>query len=429
MRPVAALMIVVVAAAFVACGGGGESEFEVALDELTAAGLSVLVLPPDQLGEIAEGFVIDPGSGPETAAESADGTLDPDDTAADLEARGYIAGYELALEAQPIPEDGVFQVESSVVLYDDAGGVDEALDKFIEDVERFQGEEVGGAALIGWAEFDAGKRGDRRIGLTIEVAVPDTDIRVYGILIAFRIGRLGASVSIASLDDDNRTADAKVLAERLETHIRAVLLGETAATVVPIPEEDDGGDDTTTADPPPGVPDLSPLVLRAADLPAGFVLDREGYDSDPSGEAEYVREFEAESGSVEIGTSRIATIQSGAILFASEAESLVFLTTIDSLFASEDAVETVFGAALAEEGFTETELESERFELELGEGGVALVARGETRFGKFAFAFIVFREGPYVGNLIVVGVADGFRVADVGRLAELMVERMASAPR
>ena len=429
MRAVAAPTIVIVAAAFVACGGGGESELEVALEELTAAGLSVLVLPPDQLGEIAEGFVIDPASGPETAAESADGTLDPDDTAADFEARGYIAGYELTLEAQSIPEDGVFEVESSVVLYEDAGGVDGALDKFIEDVERFQGEEVDGAEFIGSAEFDAGERGDRRLGLTIEVAVPDTDIRVYGILIAFRIGRLGASISIASLDDDDRTADAKVLAERLETHIRAVLLGETAATVVPIPEEDDGGHDATTADPPPGFPDLSPLVLGPDDLPAGFVLDRQGYDSDPSGEAEYVREFEAESGSVEIGTSRIATIQSGAILFASEAESLVFLTTIDSLFASEDAVEVVFGAALAQEGLTQTELESERFELEVGEGGVALVARGATRFGKFAFAFIVFREGPYVGNLIVVGVADGFRVADVGRFAELMVARMASATR
>ena len=226
---------------------------------------------------------------------------------------------------------------------------------------------------------------------------------------------------------------------QVRAEARSIGLGGTPSFVIngaPLQAGNPGSDEgwrtvieSFLAVPPPGTPDLSLLVLAADDLPDGFVLDEEGYDPAPAGEAEYSRDFDSRGRSTEVGTTQIGTVQSGAILFESDTEALIFLTTIDALFASEDAVDIVFGAALAEEGLGDVQLESERVELDVGDGGVALVARGDTNVGGVAFAFLVFRDGPYVGNVIVVGLDDGFQLGDIGRLAQPMVERIAAAPR
>jgi hypothetical protein len=102
-----------------ACGGKSSST----LGSVAKNDLAVMVLPATEFGEVADGGRVDPDSGFQDYAASAEDTLDPDDTAADVEAAGMEAAYELAYTT----ETG--QVSSEVALF---GSAEEA-QPFVED--------------------------------------------------------------------------------------------------------------------------------------------------------------------------------------------------------------------------------------------------------------------------------------------------------
>jgi hypothetical protein len=136
-----ALPFAICLAVLTACGGdNGDNELDRALRSITENDLAIMVLPQEDLGEEFADLQIDDESGFVDNEEAADDTVDPDDTADDLERAGRINGYQLNFsigEAEVVrvlqAGEGVILVGTEVELFDDADSASDYLAKQVED--------------------------------------------------------------------------------------------------------------------------------------------------------------------------------------------------------------------------------------------------------------------------------------------------------
>jgi hypothetical protein len=211
-------------AALAACGGTTEVASGPAY--VNKAKLATMVLPEDELGALAEGLeVAADDSGWTSHRKAAKETLDPEDSAASLSARGRVAGYELTYEnPRSRGRSGLLLVETSVDLMRDEIYAAELLDKHVHDFEDREGLSHAGVKLVRVALFDVPGAGDEAAG--VRAVLRAERRKVYYTLAFLRRGRILGAAGI--LQADERRVDAEVLglAKALDRRIQGVLAGE-----------------------------------------------------------------------------------------------------------------------------------------------------------------------------------------------------------
>ncbi len=396
-----------------------DSELQGPIADLRTRDLDVLVLPESEVGSLVRGFDIDSGSGPSTNADSADSSLNPDDTEADLEEAGRIEGYSLDFTNPSPGDDDVLQVGTSVTLWEDADLASAAFEDAVQEFFDFEGEEVEGLTLVSVEEFDV-DLGDESTGLRIEMEVPGVG-SIYGTAVYTRLDRLGLNANMIGLGDESFDEDMIALAETHLDWVTGVLLGELDPDPVEIPEPADPvGPDT-------GAPPLDQVSLQAEDLPAGFVETERGFETDDqAGLYDYTSAFESVAEYAPIGNSRIASIENNVIVYESAIEAQAFIGAIAGLLEGDSGAEFML-QIFQGEGVPATSVETERRDIDLGDQTVAVSARTETDIGNVILSFILTRTGATVTAFIVVGEAESYDLQDIGPIVEAVVDRVVSA--
>jgi hypothetical protein len=222
----AAALVLLIAAA--ACGGGGDKKEAPA--GISDAQLQAMVLPQEELGEAYASLDFDQeGSGFESNADAIAQALDQEDESQDVEefrrVNGYTASYS-SLNAL-VEGEGVFTLETSVILYEDSDGASDNMRDAPQDLQRQVGKEQDGVTPENAETFDPGEIGDESLGQTVSAKVKDQeDVVMRGVSIAFRVGRLLGIATVVRTDDQDGRDEVKALALKLEERMRKVLNGE-----------------------------------------------------------------------------------------------------------------------------------------------------------------------------------------------------------
>lgn len=402
----------------------GDSELREAIADLRTRDLDVLVLPESEVGSLVRGFDIDSGSGPSTNADSADSSLNPDDTEADLEEAGRIEGYSLDFTNPSPGDDDVLQVGTSVTLWEDADLASAAFEDAVQEFFDFEGEEVEGLTLVSVEEFDV-DLGDESTGLRIEMEVPGVG-SIYGTAVYTRLDRLGLNANMIGLGDESFDEDMIALAETHLDWVTGVLLGELDPDPVEIPEPA-APVDPVDPDGDSGAPPLDQVSLQLDDLPTGFIETERGFETaDPAGLYDYTSAFESVAEYAPIGNSRIASIENNVIVYESAIEAQAFIGAIAGLLEGDSGAEFML-QIFQGEGVPATSVETERRDIDLGDQTVAVSARTETDIGNVILSFILTRTGATVTAFIVVGEAESYDLQDIGPIVEAVVDRVISA--
>ncbi len=192
-------------------------------------------------------------------------TRDPEDTAEDVEATGFRAGYQLDYA---LPEK--LAVTTGVALFGTAEEASEFVATTIGDTESLEGAEVEGGALtlesVDVAEVDG--PGDTAWEATATAKAGSTEIS--STVVAFTIDQVAANVSMTQLGEPVPTEDVQEVAQTLASRIQAVAAGDVSDTPVPVPTE-------TTATTSQRDPALERMVLALTDLPFGVSVKGDGY--------------------------------------------------------------------------------------------------------------------------------------------------------
>ena len=404
-----------------ACGGG-DDELKQALESLGDNDLAIMVLPQEQLGDEFSDLEVDADSGFQDNEGRADDTIDPDDTADDLEEAGRINGYELtyldpsfaALEAG----QGVISVDTEVEMFEEGSAASDFLAKQVDDYQQLEGEEVeADMVLEKVGTFAVDGLADEAMGLRQRVSFGD--VQMYGTVVAFRLDRLVGAATLARADDADANSQVEEIARALEQRIEGVLLGEISGTPVPVPE----AEEEATVTPPEDIPDLAAMALSLDDLPGGVSIGREGYVEDEDTVASYEREFDL--GEARIGASRLISLECDVDLYKDSLETSGAFAGFQSLFTGESS-EEFFASALSQGGgFEATNVQAESVPLpDLGDDSFAVRVSFETPPGSFEAVFVIIRVGGALGSLTLTGPAGEVGVTDVVPLAEAIAERM-----
>jgi hypothetical protein len=211
-------------AALAACGSTPEESS--GPEYVNKADLATMVLPQDELGALAEGLEIAPDeSGWTSHRKAAKETLDPDDSAASLSARGRVTGYALTYENPgPKRRRGLLLLGTSVDLMRDEIYAAELLDKHVQDFEDREGLSNSGVKLVRVALFEVPGAGDEAAG--VRAALRSGRRKVYYTLAFLRRGRVLGAAGILRADERRANADVLGLAKALDRRIQGVLAGQ-----------------------------------------------------------------------------------------------------------------------------------------------------------------------------------------------------------
>ena len=166
-------------------------------------------------------------------AESADSTLDPDDTAQDLEAAGRLVGYGSEYRgslAVFIDFSGPVSLRSQVILFRDSDAASAFHQTGLEDFDRFLGVPLDGITITAVERLEPPYLADSPVLLWIEGGVSALGISATHHLLTWRRGPIVASVEIVGpTGQDQSTATAR-LAQRMDQRIDGVLSGRITVT-------------------------------------------------------------------------------------------------------------------------------------------------------------------------------------------------------
>jgi hypothetical protein len=193
-----------------------------------------MVLPRDELGAPAEGLEIAPDeSGWTSHRKAARQTLDPEDSAASLTARGRVAGYDLAYESRKQRRRGVLLVATWVELMRDEIYASEFQHKQVDDFESREGLSHSGVKLSRVVLFEVPGVGDEAAG--VRAALSGDGRKMYFTLVFLRRGRIVGAAGVLRADDERVDAEALRLAKALDLRIQGVVAGTIEADPVPLP--------------------------------------------------------------------------------------------------------------------------------------------------------------------------------------------------
>ena len=399
-----ALVLLTLLVLVTACGGKSSS----GLGTVAKNDLTIMVLPAAVLGEVAEGLDVDPDSGFQDAAAVAEDTIDPDDTAEDIEESGLRADYQLNY-ATP----GNVQVTTEVALFGSAEEATDFVATVVGDAERHQGIETGGATITNVDVEEADGPGDTAWEGSATATVGETEIS--STVVAFTIDNVAASVSVTQLGEPVPVEEVQPLAEKLAERIEAVAAGEISETPVPVPTETT----STTAEEDPA---LERMVLALDDLPAGVTIEQGGFVED-DGDVSFEREFAL--GNATIGRSELIGLQSNAERMGSAAEAALAVQAVSGIVKGESGAQLFSSAFEQGAGFEAKSLRVEELDAEgIGDETTALHASFETRAGPFEAIFVFIASGRAAGQIYAAGAKGRVFPEDILALARTMAKKM-----
>ena len=249
-----------------ACGGGNDGELEQALQSVQENDLAIMVLPQEDIGEEFADMEIDDDSGFVDSEEAADDTIDPEDTADDLEQAGRVNGYSLGYETPDwfsalLAGAGLLAVGTDLDLFEDAEAASDFVLKQINDYLSLEGEEVEvGVTLEKVDVFEVEGLADEAMGVKARISFGD--LEMYVTFVGFRIDRLLGSASIGRADDADVLSQVEDIVRALEERIEGVLLGDISGTPVPVPQAEE---EAAAAPPSEGGPDLAARMPEQSD--------------------------------------------------------------------------------------------------------------------------------------------------------------------
>lgn len=222
------LVVLLLAAALTACGGGSGG----GLGRVTKNDLAIMVLPAAEYGALASGASVDADSGFQDASTVAEDTLDPNDTAADIEAAGVKADYELAYST---PRS---QVSSEIALLGSAEEAEAIVEGTIGEAEQYEGTELPGGATVSNVEVtELDFPGDAAWRARATASLGNTEVTTS--LVAFTVDRLAAVVRVTKLGEVASDEELDGLASALADRIQEVADGQLSETPVPMETEEE----------------------------------------------------------------------------------------------------------------------------------------------------------------------------------------------
>jgi hypothetical protein len=189
----------------VACSSGSDSTVIVP-ERLHNPGL--LVVPQSQL-DLPPDYTLVAESGPIDAQRYAEESYDSDDTANDVEAAGYVRGYDLVFEPSGSAvfetQSGHFMVGTAAFEWTDDQNAQEALLKIATDIQELVGEESDGVRLVAASPFASTADVDSALGYRMEWEIEGVN-PIFQTLAYGRFGKMiGASVITTFESDDLST--------------------------------------------------------------------------------------------------------------------------------------------------------------------------------------------------------------------------------
>lgn len=239
-RAAAFLFALCLAMLTLACADGNRhNELERAARTVTENDLAIMVLPQEELGDEFGDLAITTTSGFLDSEEAAGATIDPDDTADDMERAGYVTGYRLVYVAADVLSvleagEGVIRLSTQVTLFRNPSAASDSMTKRLDDYRRLEGTEIADGLILEDTEtFAVEGLADEAVGTRGRFRARDAEW--YGTTVAFRLEQLVGHVLQYRPDDTNVDSEVQEIARALEQRIEGVLLGDIGGRPVPLP--------------------------------------------------------------------------------------------------------------------------------------------------------------------------------------------------
>lgn len=208
------LLFLLAAMLLVACSSGSESTVIVP-ERLHNPGL--LVVPRAQL-DLPPDYTLMVDSGPIDAERYADESLDPDDTAVEVETAGYVRGYDLVFEPTD-PE--VFRTQRGHLLIGTAAfewiddeHAEEALLKIATDLQNLVGDESDGVTLVAASPFAPSAEVDSAVGYRTEWEIEGVN-PIFQTVAYARFGKMVAGSVIMTFEPDDLTTEVTTMLQQV----------------------------------------------------------------------------------------------------------------------------------------------------------------------------------------------------------------------
>ena len=209
------------------CGWGQRAARTAPKQPVTRAQLAAMVLPKADLGPSVKGLAEHRPAGAMTNTKFAANTVDPEDTASSLRAKGRLLGHERTYIHPRIPSLTVRKGRcrsGPIELLDGTVYAVQYLHVRLTDYERLRDRCGPASASVTCAFVEDAGIGDEEADKDAAVIVPSL-IRAQETSVVFRRGRIVGYVSVVRADKGDARQEAMRLAVASDRRIQAVLTG------------------------------------------------------------------------------------------------------------------------------------------------------------------------------------------------------------
>jgi hypothetical protein len=383
---------------------------------VTRAQLAAMVLPKADLGPSVKGLAEYRPAGEMTNARFASSTVDPEDTASSLRAKGRVLGFERTYIhprlASLSVRKGTLSLGTGVELLDDPVYAVQYLHARLTDYERLRGPVRPGIKLRNVSSFEIAAIGDEGGGVRATVIVPSL-IRAQETSVMFRRGRVVAYVSVVRADKGDARQEALSLAVELDRRIQAVLAGEIEVK----PVKPDGLTVANRA----ARKKLPAMTMAAEDVAADARVYEEGR-VDGDGYSAYQRVFK----DVVVGGSHLVALRAETQLYDTPASAVLGMKFVDRPGGRQVYAQGVVQSFAEETSVRPTNVRVSPLR-NPGRGMKGIAVTFELVGAKFRMASIFMRSGRFVQSVTGICRVEAFDPGDLKPLAQRVQVRLLAA--
>ena len=398
---------------------------------VTREDLAGMVLPLDAVREEFPELQLDlERSGYRDNAAAARGTLDPEDTAANLAAQGRIDGYDLeytnpAAFFDPDPMVTKPHIVLTVVdLYESNEAAVAAVGRSMVDLVRFEGQDIDGVMVTGVHHVDLPGLGESGVSGSMNQLLVQYEVESTGAFVMWARGPVVARVLLVTVGLGDLGPVAEELAWRMDRRIDGVFAGEiSAAPVGPDPEVGSAGRAADRAALVEGY-DLPAMLLRPEDLADDASIGGEGFVPVGGGLPVYQRQISLR-GPLTVAASTVSDVSQTVSLFPTVEEAQGPIRVLQSV--SRDAFKEFVGATFLPSfgGQGGDAMTVDRPELpDLGDAAVVFEVSLDALVPRVDFVMLFFSIGRVSVQLIVAGPYEGIAPDDVIEMGRLIAQRV-----
>ena len=232
------LFFYVIGVLLAACGGSSEPMVPVHGEDVTGVQMAGMMLPQEIVAtEFSSPEFHEDVSGFFTSAHVASSTIDPDDTANDIESAGWLDGYRsvfsnLTFDFALLLEAKLF-IESDIKVFRDSASAREFLLKEINDFERFHGVPIDSGSITSVELLEPPALGEFSMAMWIKLGNPEPDVYLSIYKVGWVRGPILASIGLVEPVGSNKSAAIFRLAQRMDERMDQVMLGDIVVEPLP----------------------------------------------------------------------------------------------------------------------------------------------------------------------------------------------------